>query len=177
MNHLFKISENNTDAVQKEEQVVWQGKSSQLVNLRNFVVYSIISIVLIYLGSRFSVYIMGGALICVAKMLYDWCYTNTALYILTNQRIIHRSGVLDKTTFEIELYRVKDALLFEPLFLRFFSLGNIKLSSSQKSTHNFMIEAVAHSTSLRETIRKLVEKRRAEKGVGEFDTTSFAGWQ
>jgi uncharacterized membrane protein YdbT with pleckstrin-like domain len=177
MNHLFKIPENNIDTAPKEEQVVWQGKSSQLVNLKSFIIYGIIGLAFIYLGFRFSIYIMCGALLCAVKLLYDWYYTNTALYILTNQRIIHRSGVLNKTTFEIELYRVKDALLFEPLFLRFFSLGNIKLSSSQKSTHNFLIEAVAHSTSLRETIRKLVERRRSEKGVGEFDTTSFAGWQ
>jgi uncharacterized membrane protein YdbT with pleckstrin-like domain len=177
MNHLFKIPENNSDTFFKEEQVVWQGKSSQLVNLKNFMVYGIIGGALVYGGLRFSVYLMSGTIICAAKMLYNWYYTNTAIYILTNQRIIRRSGVLNKTTFEIELYRVKDALLFEPLLLRFFSLGNIQLSSSQKSTHHFMIEAVAQSTSLRETIRKLVERRRSEKGVGEFDTTSYAGWQ
>ena len=81
--------------------------------------------------------------------------------------------MLNVVTFEIELYRIKDALLYEPLFLRIFSLGNIYLASSQRSTHNFTIEAITNAAQLREVIRNLVEKRRTEKGVGEFDGGSF----
>ncbi len=177
MNQLFKIPGNDFNILPKEEEVIWQGKSSQWVNLKSFVPYGILVFLFLYAGSRISSYLYIGALLCILKMGYDWCFIYSARYILTNQRIIRRSGVLDKITFEIELYRVKDVLLLEPLFLRVFSLGNIKLSTSQRSTQNFFIEAVTSSASLREMIRKLVERRRTEKGVGEFDTSGLTGWQ
>ena len=111
--------------------------------------------------------------IVLLKMIYNWYFIKSAKYILTTQRLIRKSGIINVITFEIELYRIKDALLFEPILLRIFSMGNIYLASSQKSTHNFTIEAVSNATQLREVIRTLVEKRRSEKGVSEFDGGIF----
>jgi hypothetical protein len=155
------------------ETVVWQGTSSQWINFLHNIVCALIIIGLYVAAIKFSVYIFIGIPIILIKFLYNWYYTRTAKYILTNQRLIRKSGVINVVTFEIELYRIKDALLYEPIHLRLFSLGNIYLASSQRATHNFTIEAVQQAAQLREVIRNLVEKRRTEKGVGEFDASSF----
>jgi uncharacterized membrane protein YdbT with pleckstrin-like domain len=155
------------------ESVVWTGRSSQLVNLKGNII-SLVLIVALYIAAiKWYSYLLLGIPLIAVKMVYDWYYTHSAKYVLTNQRLIRKSGILNVVTFEIELYRVKDALLFEPLLLRLVSLGNIYLSSSQRSTHNFTIEAVPDAAQLRELIRKLVETRRSEKGVGEFDASNY----
>jgi uncharacterized membrane protein YdbT with pleckstrin-like domain len=153
-----------------DEAMVWQGRSNQIVNFSNFLIYGVVAMGFVWAAFNFNKHIAWGALVCALKIAYDWYFTQSTQYVLTTQRFIRRSGVLNKSTFEIELYRVKEALLFEPLWLRIFSLGNIRLSSSQRSSHIFLIQAIDNPTQLRETIRKLVEKRRTEKGVGEFDT-------
>ncbi len=155
------------------ESVVWSGQSSQVVNLKGYIVCAVLIIGFYIAAIKWYSWLLAGIPLVLLKALYDWYFVRTAKYVLTNQRLIRKSGILNVITFEIELYRVKDALLFEPLFLRLLSLGNIHLSSSQRSTHNFTIEAVPDAAQLREIIRRLVETRRTEKGVGEFDAGGF----
>lgn len=166
------INKDNTQAqlANSGESVVWEGKSSQLLNLKHF----LLALVLIAAGAwcavRFSEYLL---LICVAAALYalyKFLIINSATYTITSQRIIRRSGVFNRTTFEIELYRVKDVHLFEPIYYRPFKLGNISLISSQRSVPVFQLTAIKNAMQVREQLRHLVEKRRNEKGVGEYDT-------
>lgn len=105
--------------------------------------------------------------------LYGYIFTKTATYTLTNQRLIRKAGVFTRTTFEIELYRIKDVHLYEPFLYRFFGFGNILLSSSQHVTLNFLLQAVPDASNLREMIHQYVEARRTEKGVSEFDSGSY----
>jgi hypothetical protein len=51
-----------------------------------------------------------------------------------------------------------------------FGLGTISLMSSQRSTQIFELTAIKDAIQIREQLRHLVEKRRNEKGVGEYDT-------
>ncbi|MRG44484.1 PH domain-containing protein [Chitinophaga sp. SYP-B3965] len=155
------------------ESTIWTGKSSQILNIKYFALYGIIAIGSLVLANYYSGWISIVAGLCALRMLYSWFYINTATYTLTNQRIIRKVGVFNRETFEIELYRVKDVLLLEPFIYRIFSLGNIRLVSSQKTTHNLVLDAIHKPTELREQIRKLVETRRSEKGVGEFDTGNY----
>lgn len=167
---MSQISQNSLDLHNTGEQIVWRGKSSQVLNLKHYALAILIAAVCIWAAVRFSNYLLLGCLVAVVYALYHFVVLNAASYTLTNQRIIRRVGVLNRTTYEIELYRVKDVHLFEPLQLRIFGLGNISLISSQRSTQMFDIEAVKQAVELREQLRHLVEKRRNEKGVGEYDT-------
>jgi Bacterial PH domain len=167
------VKSEHSQAVSNES-VVWTGKSSQLVNLKSNILCLLLIVGLYIAAIKWYSYLLLGIPLIAIKIIYDWYFTFSAKYVLTNQRLIRKSGVLNVVTFEIELYRVKDALLFEPLLLRLVSLGNIYLSSSQRSTHNFTIEAVPDAGQLREIIRRLVETRRSEKGVGEFDASNYS---
>ena len=70
---------------------------------------------------------------------------------------------------ELELYRVKDYRLENPFFLRMFSLGNIVLETSDRSSPVVRINAIQNAEELREKIRNCVETRRDQKGVREVD--------
>lgn len=168
---MQQFNQNNLDLQNGGEEIVWKGSSSQLLNAKHFIIASILIIASVWASLYFSVTLLS--LIAVAALvyaLYQYMVVNAASYTLTNQRIIRKIGLMNRTTFEIELYRVKDVHLFEPLQLRMFGLGTIHLISSQRSSPVFELTAIKNAAELREELRHLVERRRNEKGVGEYDT-------
>jgi hypothetical protein len=75
----------------------------------------------------------------------------------------------DRRTDELELYRVKDTELIEPLYLRIVSLGNVVMHTSDRTTPRLVIPAVSDSREVRERIRRQVEEVRKRRGVRELD--------
>jgi hypothetical protein len=78
-------------------------------------------------------------------------------------------GVFTRATEELELYRIKDTALIEPFWLRMFSLGNVVLMTSDRSTPEVIVEAVKNPDEVRELIRAKVEALRDTKRVREVD--------
>lgn len=136
-----------------EEQSVWQGTPSQVVNLGSFIL----------LGLFFWL------VIPLFVMLWRWLVVKNTKYELTTERLRLRYGVFNKVANELELYRVRDYKLEQPFFLRIFSLSNIALTTSDKSHPRVVIEAIRDGEELREKLRKYVEICRTRKGVREID--------
>lgn len=165
------VDQNRLDLHNTGEQIVWKGRSSQMLNLKHYVPAVLLCIAAVWAAIALdNNYFLLAVPLAALYALYHFAVLHSASYTLTNQRIIRRMGVLNRTTFEIELYRVKDVHLYEPIQLRMFGLGTISLISSQRSTQIFEITAVKNATDIREQLRHLVERRRNEKGVGEYDT-------
>lgn len=137
------------------EKTLWQGTPSQVTNLGSF----------IFLGLFFW---LGFPLLI---MIWKWLVVKNTRYELTTERLITHYGVLNKSTDELELYRVRDYQLDRPLFLRLFSLGNVVLDTSDTSHPVVTLKAIADSESLREAIRTNVETCRAKKNVREVDVS------
>ncbi len=135
------------------EEFIWKGQSSALIN--------------------FKIYLICG-LLCflVVPLIYAyWKYieNKNTIYELTNQRLKIRTGVLNKKINDLELYRIKDYTLEQPFYLRLFHLSNLKLDTSDKSQHNFIIPAIENGEELMDKIRELVESLRVEKNVREVE--------
>jgi uncharacterized membrane protein YdbT with pleckstrin-like domain len=98
-------------------------------------------------------------------------YLNTKFHkiVVTNERIRFTTGILSKRMEELELYRVKDTRLDEPLFLRLFGLGNIILATSDTTDPTLVIPGIPDARTLRENLRGCVEKMRDRKRVREVD--------
>lgn len=136
-----------------DEKDVWFGTPSQVVNLGSF----------IFLGLFFWL------VFPLFIILWKWLTVKNTKYELTNQRLRTRYGVLNKKTDELELYRVRDFKLEQPFFLRIFSLGNIVLTTSDKSHAEVIIKAIPNGEELREKLRTFVEECRTRKRVREVD--------
>ena len=156
-----------------EERTIWEGHSSQIVNLPAFILCGLAAGVLlglsIALRSRiqpaFSLAIAATALIPLLIAMGKWLQNQCRRYQVTTERIHLRQGVLARKTDELELYRVKDYVLLEPFFLRLFGLGDIVLSTTDDANSKLVIKAVPDIQSLRDQIRKHVETCRTRKGV------------
>lgn len=158
---------------QTSEETRWTGRSSQWANFKDYL-FSFLMLLAVFIAvllvNKYRGWLMICALYPLGRALYAWLEVRSTEYRLTNQRLVFKYGVFNRTTSEIELYRVKDVLLTEPWYERLVGLGDIKLQSSQRSIPDFRIAAVKHADKLREIIREAVEQRRTEKGVGELDT-------
>ena len=135
------------------EKKIWVATPSQVMNLHVFIICGL----------------LFWAVVPLFYALYKWLAVKSIKYELSNERLITRSGILNKKTDELELYRVKDYQFEQPILLRFFSLGNIVLRTSDRSHSEVVIRAIENGEELRETLRSHVEACRVKKGVKEVD--------
>ena len=132
---------------------IWNGSPSQIVNVPVFLVCALLFWLVIPIGFA----------------LWKWLVVKNIRYELTTERLRVRHGVLNKALEEIELYRVRDYKLEQPLPLRMFSLGNITVTSTDVSQPVVLIRAIRNSEQVREQIRFYVEDCRTRKRVRTVD--------
>ena len=103
-----------------------------------------------------------------------WTFTN---YILTKEKLLIQTGILNTKEEEVRLYRIMDMTLRRSLFQRLFGLGTIHCCSADKSTPEFDIKWVPRSAEVKETLSGLVEAERMAKRVSgrEFMTDEDDG--
>jgi uncharacterized membrane protein YdbT with pleckstrin-like domain len=169
----------NTSAATAEH-TVWQGTPSQVINLSQYVLWALVFTVLLVSGvfilkSMDTIPSGAVAMLCVIAAIplvaagWKWLIVATTKYELTTQRLRTRTGVFNKHLDELELYRVRDYKLEQPWFLRVFSLSNIVLQTSDKSTPLVVLRAIPRGDFLREQMRTYVEEARMRRGVREID--------
>jgi len=135
------------------EEQVWEGGPSQWMNLP------------IYAVCILFCWLIAPALYA----LWKWIELRFTCYELTTERFRHKSGVFTRVTQELELYRIKDTELIEPLYERIFGLGTITLHTSDKTTPIIIIGGVKDPERVRGLIRENVEIVRKRRGVRELD--------
>jgi len=136
-----------------EEQSLWKGSPAQVVNL----------------GTYFVCLLLCWLVVPIFYALWRWIDTRLTEYELTSQRLVFRSGVFNRKTEEIELYRVRDSSLDEPLLLRLFGTGNIVLYATDSSAATFVLRAVKAAADVRQKLRAAVEAARDLKRVRSIE--------
>jgi uncharacterized membrane protein YdbT with pleckstrin-like domain len=105
----------------------------------------------------------------VILWLLRWWVTRCTRYELTTQRLKIATGVLNRKHDELELYRVKDYSMEQPLFLRILGLGNLIMVTSDASTPTVALKAISGVETVREKLRTAVQFERDRKRVREMD--------
>jgi len=151
-----------------EENVVWKGRSHQLINFWPFLISLLVTGA--FLGGAFlSPFIAVGAVIPLGYAFWIWLTTKCRVYELTNERMRVYEGVLNQEINEVELYRVKDTKIQKPFWLRLFGLSTVVLDTSDRALPKVELEAVKDGPGIRENLRKYVEILRDQKRVREVD--------
>ncbi|RZA29654.1 MAG: PH domain-containing protein [Lysobacteraceae bacterium] len=133
----------------QDEKEVWQGAPSQWQNL-------------------------GWWLACLLVVpipfaLWRWLVVRNQRYVLTDQRLKSSRGVFNRTTDDLELYRIKDTRFAQSVWQRMVGIGDIELSTSDATTPLVRLAHIRQADAVRDTLRGLVEKRRDAKRVRELD--------
>jgi uncharacterized membrane protein YdbT with pleckstrin-like domain len=157
------------------EEIICTSSPSQILNLKGYAMDILVMAILI------AIYVVGREswqipmwfllLILLPIVTASWRFfgLNCQKYVLTNERLKITKGILNRTTEEIELYRVKDFSLSEPFFMRLFKLGNISIETSDKTMPLLSITALPRAADFKEQLRTCVEEIRTKKNVREVD--------
>jgi uncharacterized membrane protein YdbT with pleckstrin-like domain len=152
-----------------EEQTVFKGSPSLVIHLGRFTLCGLVFIACLVGGflipQPYSFVLFGLALVALIYAAVQWALVKSRVYEVTTERIRISSGILSRRTDELELYRVKDTTLIEPLFMRLLSLGDIEISTHDVSTPIVRLDAIKGARRLREELRKNVEACRDKKRV------------
>ena len=133
------------------EETIWTGTSSQLKNLGAFLLCLLV--------------------IPIPWAIWRWLDVKSRVYRLTSERLLIESGVFNKGTETLELYRVRDLQVSQPFLLRLFGLQNLTLLTSDPSTPQIVVDYIPTELGLADKFREQVEACRQKKRVREIDIT------
>lgn len=155
------------------ESSLWQGSSSQWLNIGPFAVCALFSLAIVVTA------IMTGLLPLLALLLVPlaygtWRYLTVRCrkFTLSCERIKLTEGVINQKMDEVELYRVKDILMNRTWWMRLTGLSTLTLLTSERTLPELVIPAIPDGEELREKLRRQVEIRRDTKRVREMDFDS-----
>jgi uncharacterized membrane protein YdbT with pleckstrin-like domain len=151
------------------ESPLWKGHTSQWVYFWTYF-FCVILAAAALAGIPFTGGLSAiGLVIPIAWAAIRWWTNRATTYELTTQRLRITHGILNRRLDELELYRVKDYVMTQPLLLRMLGLGNLTLTSSDASTPTITISAIANVEAVREKLRNAVQSERDRKRVRELD--------
>lgn len=112
--------------------------------------------------------LVGVGLVIIALR---WLQNIATSYELTDQRLIIRTGIFNKKTDEIELYRVKDVTVSYSLINQWADIGAISITSSDPTTQGgtLVLRDIPRARAIREELRTLVDHARQARRVREMD--------
>ena len=131
----------------EDEKPIYQTCPSQIRNLGAYLLAVVMAAVVITAALLAdNNIILLGLIIPVIYAFWKWMAIKTTRLNLTDQRIIVSEGILNKTTNETELYRVRDTTIEEPFFFRIFGLGNVIVFTTDEAspTHKFIAYKKPH---------------------------------
>lgn len=151
------------------ESVLWRGHTSQWVNFWTYL-FCIVLAIAALAGIPFTGGLSAiGLVIPIVWWPVAWWLIRSTVYELTTQRLRISRGILNRRLEELELYRVKDYVMNQPLFLRLFGLGHISVLTSDLSTPSVVLRAIPQVADVREKLRNAVQSERDRKRVRELD--------
>ena len=156
------------------EETIWKGSSS---HWKNFGAYLLSSLTLPLAIWLHVIGVAGPwiyALVAVGAIyaLWQWLKLITTRYQITSERLITTSGILTKVTDPLELYRVRDLQIVQPLWLRILKLQNIHVITTDSSSEEIVLDYIPSHIELGEKLRASIETCRKVKGVRSLDITS-----
>ena len=132
---------------------------NQLLNIG----YLIMLLTLLYLDIRPLAVV--ALIILIIKALNLYCTTWT----IQQDNLIEKTGILNVSTEEVLLYRVKDIRLYEPLLYRLVGLSQLTIITSDYTNPSITLYGIKNGEKLMNIIRQLVANSRKVEGVKEID--------
>jgi membrane protein YdbS with pleckstrin-like domain len=154
------------------EEILWRGHPSQALLLKLYFFWAIVLFSLFFATLvRHDLWPILAVLLflAVAQVIWRNLRLRAVQYVVTTQRVRIVSGLLSKDIQEIELFRVKDTLVYQWFIQRLFGLGTITIISGDAHSPRLVLRGVPHAVELRERLRHEVIALRQRYNVRELD--------
>lgn len=100
----------------------------------------------------------------IALIFFAWRRAATK-YRITTQRVQIERGILSKTRNNVELFRIDDYELLQPLGMRIVGHATLVLKSSDRSASQIVLRGIPNLGELAETLRECSLRERERRGV------------
>jgi uncharacterized membrane protein YdbT with pleckstrin-like domain len=108
------------------------------------------------------------ALVLLGIALYRFLYTRNILYLINEEMIKIRTGIFGFRISTLELYRVKDYIVLQPLYMRIFNIMTLKLLTTDSSTKSISLSGIPIS-DVPDRIRNYVQIARSKSRIVELN--------
>lgn len=98
-----------------------------------------------------------------AGQVYGWLLRANTEYRIYTDSLEIESGIFSRKIDNVQLFRVRDLGLDQPLFGRMLGYGNLTLTSTDQSAPHLKLHGVDDPRALYETLRELVAKSQAAR--------------
>jgi uncharacterized membrane protein YdbT with pleckstrin-like domain len=159
------------------EEQIWKGHSSLWKNLGSYVLLVITTAVAVWLHATqpWGAWAYIAVAVVALWALWKLIVIKATTYQLTTERLVTTRGIFTKVTDTLELYRVRDLQIVQPLALRILGLENIHLLASDATTEAIVIDYLPAKLHLGEKLRKAIEDCREKKRVRAYDVVTDEG--
>ena len=155
------------DSTHDQEHELWQGSYSWKAMLGSWLLAVLATVVLIVVSVFIQPSIVATIplifVIWIGLLLYLFYRRLSIHYTLTTQRLVHKKGILVRTTDRIEVIDMEDVTVSQGIVQRMLGVGTIKITS-QDRTHPEIwlvgIDEVQRIALLIDDVRGKVRRRR-----------------
>ena len=92
--------------------------------------------------------------------LWRWLVVRNMRYVLTDQRLKSSRGVFNRTTDDLELYRIKDTRFEQSIWQRMVGIGDIELSTSDATSPLVRLANIRKAERPEDCFRSNVHRRK-----------------
>jgi len=133
------------------------------------ILLALAGVVLTLMG--YGTYLLGLTAVALLIVAWRWFENIAAKYEITDERLIVRRGIINKSIDEVELYRIKDVRLDFTLINQVAGIGRVCIASSDETTRggDLVMRDIERAEERRETLRRLVDAARQKRSVREVD--------
>lgn len=100
--------------------------------------------------------------------LYFWFEAAGRRFKITSQRLVLKTGILSVRTDFVELYRVTDLDVDEPMFERMLGYGRLVISSSDRTEPAVVLRGIKNPEALADQLRGCIEEQKRLRRVTTF---------
>lgn len=97
--------------------------------------------------------------------IYFWLQAAGRRFKITNQRLVLKTGILGVRTDFVELYRITDLDIDEPLFERLLGYGRLVIASSDRTDPSIVLRGIKKPEALADQLRACIEQQKRARGV------------
>jgi membrane protein YdbS with pleckstrin-like domain len=151
------------------EQQLWSGGYSGKAMIGSWIAGAVVSVGLIVL----AVMVPPSSFVAMAILMLLWIVLSATLtyrklnisYELTNQRFIHQTGILTRSTDRIEVIDIDDVTFQQGIVQRMLNVGTIRISSSDRTHPELVLLGIDDVKRVADVIDDVRRQERRKRGL------------
>ncbi|MBS1532759.1 MAG: PH domain-containing protein [Bacteroidetes bacterium] len=155
------------DVINTDEQGIWIRPAAIFALIKVFWLL-LVAEALLLLAWRYLLPLIWISLFSVIFAGYRYLYIRRIRYIITDQYLQVRQGLFFKRTDTIELFRIKDYVLLQPLLLQLFRLMDVQLKTTDPENGEVWLRGIPRFDII-EILRERVLATRRNNRVYELN--------